>query len=156
MDMISNNQHHSDSGVSLVNFIRPGKPGRHHLFNRCFGSLSTSIWQHANTLSHASCMPHQQSLALPPRATFTMVQECYCRSLCCEMPTVKAGWHVTYCLKTMKWAAYIHNMASRPYCMQNVTLKSFPAFNSCVATTFHSTHTYVHGTHLSRSTVMQW
>jgi hypothetical protein len=153
--MISNNQHHFDSAVSLVNFIRPGEPGWQPLFWLPFKQQLT-VW-HANTLSHASCMPYQQSLALPPYAPFILVQECYCRSLCCEMPTVKACWHVLYCLKTMKWAAYINNMISRPYCVQNVTMKSFSAFNSSVATTFHSTHTYIyiHGTPLLCSTVLQ-
>jgi len=56
MDMISNHQHHSDSAVSLVNFIRPGEPGLHHLFHHCFGCLSTSIWQFG-TLIHCHMLP---------------------------------------------------------------------------------------------------
>jgi hypothetical protein len=53
MDIISN---HFDSGVSLVNFIGPGEPGWHHLYNRCFGCLSTSIWQFG-MLIHCYMLP---------------------------------------------------------------------------------------------------
>jgi hypothetical protein len=151
--MTSNNQHRFDSAASLVNFVGPDEPGWHHLFNHCFGCLSTNIWQFG-MLIHYHMLPACHTNC--PLFYHHVPPSFWSKSVIAGHYVVKAGWHVLYCLKTIKLAAYIHNTAPRPYYVQNVTLKSFSAFNSCVATTFHSTHTYIHGTPLSCSTVMQW
>lgn len=70
-------------------------------FQSSFNQHST-VW-HGNALSHASCRPHQQSLALQPCATFILIQVCCCRSLCHEMPTMRLVDMFSTALKPWNW-----------------------------------------------------